>query len=509
MTTTETPQISPSTATTASTATQPTWSTSTLLPESTSTVTPFPYLTLTSAPTNIPNLYSPRAMKDDEQLYLDPEGWFSVYIPADWKEGEIAGSFSGEDGFVEIGYLPELGFMRYNLSVSVWLANIVEQPENTNIWLSGKLETVTEMGEIIVQTVFKNPAAGYKHRFVHIKADKEHFPWVENSFAWQQPELQETELAYHQMELRPEDLSFWDNKVSLPEDITVTEYKLSVEGQNALPGDVIFGEFLSPEAREIRDEIIENYLDLRPEKISNEDILATFGYELREDPDTRSKQLYKNGELLFDNVYGQPGKAAIFSTTSGEALVFALNTVTPKPNGSPEFHSYVVQDGESIEREYQNNAPGYPPFMYNGEVLWVRVKGTHVQIENSQQRVLFDFSTYFGTNIPFKFFQSWENHWIVGIGNFIIQDEEILNEKYGYEEAFDWQRINDKPLYFFRKGKRVGISYDGEILPLYYHDIIHGYCCGLMWNNPVRWGNHLHFYGRRDGVWYFVMMEFK
>jgi hypothetical protein len=72
-------------------------------------------------------------MREGEKPYLDPEGWFSVYIPADWEAGETPGSFSGEDGFVEISYLQELGFMSKRRNVLIWLANIVEPPERSLI----------------------------------------------------------------------------------------------------------------------------------------------------------------------------------------------------------------------------------------------------------------------------------------------------------------------------------------------------------------------------------------
>ncbi len=61
------------------------------------------------------------------------------------------------------------------------------------------------------------------------------------------------------------------------------------------------------------------------------------------------------------------------------------------------------------------------------------------------------------------------------MNHFLIQDGEILNEKFGLDEAFDWQLIEDKPFYFFRKGSRVGISYDGQFLSLYYDDIPYGW----------------------------------
>ena len=72
---------------------------------------------------------------------------------------------------------------------------------------------------------------------------------------------------------------------------------------------------------------------------------------------------------------------------------------------------------------------------------------------------------------------------------------------------FDWHLIDGAPLYFFRRGARFGISYNSRILPVSYHDILHGYCCGEMANNPHLGEHSLRFYARRDGVWYYVIIE--
>lgn len=64
------------------------------------TFTPGPAPIATIAPTPIPDNFSPRGMRNGEKLYMDPEGWFSVYIPADREAGETPDSFSGKDGSV-------------------------------------------------------------------------------------------------------------------------------------------------------------------------------------------------------------------------------------------------------------------------------------------------------------------------------------------------------------------------------------------------------------------------
>lgn len=506
-TSTETSLVNPPTVPTASSASPTTPLSNTPSPFSTPTFTTAQNLTNASRPTAIPRLSPPRPMGDDEQRYLGPEGWFSVYIPADWQEGETPGFYSGPDGFVEIRCLPELGFMEGIFGVYAWLANIVEQPENTNISLAGSMETTTETGEKILQVVFKNPAAEYEQRFVLIKAYEAHIGRIEGSFRWLRPEGQPTALDFHQMAPRPEDVSFWDSAGLLPQGLTMHEFE--VVGDPQTDRYLYFKRAHIPlEARIVEDELRERYDSSRTEGPGDAEILAAFGYELSEDPETNREHLYRDGKLILENVRSVDG-VTVFPAASGESLVFVVDAVSGDDE-SREHLSYIVKDHTIIEREYRYYDPyWFPPLMKDGELLWVRFSGTHVRVENIRGEIVFDFSTVVGSSIPLRFFKSWGNHWLLGVDNFIIQDGEILNEKYGYEAAFNWTVVNGKPLYFFRKGNRMGVSYDGEILPLYYHAIPYGYCCGLTVNNPQVWGDSVRFFGQRDGVWHIVMMEFE
>jgi hypothetical protein len=132
--------------------------------------------------------------------------------------------------------------------------------------------------------------------------------------------------------------------------------------------------------------------------------------------------------------------------------------------------------------------------------------GVTLQVWNVQHKLVYSFATTFVTHVPIKRFWGWQNHWILEVSNFLIQDGEILNQKYGFEEVFDWSLIHDQPFYFFRKGPRIGFSYDGQFFSPYYDEVIHGYCCGLALNNPMMNDHTIRFFGRRDGIWYYVVL---
>ncbi len=85
-------------------------------PTTTFTATPQPTVTPTVQPTTLPM---------DEPLFYDPLGWYSLKIPRGWKSTGNPGSFKGDDGFMETGYLSEQRFMPTSMDICQWQANIV------------------------------------------------------------------------------------------------------------------------------------------------------------------------------------------------------------------------------------------------------------------------------------------------------------------------------------------------------------------------------------------------
>jgi len=86
----------------------------------------------------------------------------------------------------------------------------------------------------------------------------------------------------------------------------------------------------------------------------------------------------------------------------------------------------------------------------------------------------------------------------------IIQDGESLNDRYGYEQAFGFQLINDKPFFFFQQNGKTGISYDGEQFLMDFDQIPHYQCCSDAVLNPRTGLNMVSFFAQRQGTWYYV-----
>jgi hypothetical protein len=99
----------------------------------------------------------------------------------------------------------------------------------------------------------------------------------------------------------------------------------------------------------------------------------------------------------------------------------------------------------------------------------------------------------------------WQGKWLFIANNTLIIDGEIINPQWGYGEIFDWQLYYGKPVFFFERDGRYGLSYDGVELPITWEYIFHLGCCGDQLG-PFQYGfgtNHrmLVFTAWEDGVY--------
>jgi hypothetical protein len=307
------------------------------------------------------------------------------------------------------------------------------------------------------------------------------------------------------MSSRPEDVTFWAGISSGSSKFSVKEYVLPPEAQPEVHGETVLADFVPPELLYGKAGSSTNR---SPEKPTVEEQLRPLGYELKkvEGNGFTRTELHKDGKILFYNFY-HVSDVYTYATESGTLTAFVVNAT--KEATDAELNSYLIQNDVIIERGYNVNDPGFAPALYQGELLWVRAaKEAHVEVQKSNGEVVFSFATYFGTHLPIDMFKGWNNHWVLEVGDFIIQDGEILNRKFDFEEAFYWHLVKNKSTYFFRKGPRIGLSYGGEFFALDYQDVRHGYCCGLAADNPRIIDNTLRFFGKRDGVWYYSIVTF-
>ena len=98
---------------------------------------------------------------------------------------------------------------------------------------------------------------------------------------------------------------------------------------------------------------------------------------------------------------------------------------------------------------------------------------------------------------------NWQDDWVLEVDGTLVVGGEIMNLAWGYGEIFEYRLLDGKPFFFFEQDGQVGISHDGQELPVRYDEIIHAECCGGM-NNPRFSENMAWFYARREGMWYYV-----
>lgn len=486
---------------------------------STPTLLPFPIGSTTAIP-GLDSYLSLVPQNPNEQVYIDPEGWYSIYFPADMKSKDKPNSFSGPDGFFETGYLPELGYMSRAINVCAWLANVVSKPEESTIeWYlsdrdpsSSRCSVLTKENgsQSIEYKIFENSVADPEHRFIYVKIFK--YPAAVNkaiaSLVWLKP-IHEAKFESILAPVSPEEISIWEYSAPILPKASVTEYALPPEAQ-AGPGEKMLVGFVPNEMLPDWTAYKANAPTSTPEPVLEEQ-LKSLGYELRvvdPDPNNYRQQLFRDNKVLFDRVF-RISDIYKFSTEAGPITTFTVATMD-KP-GFSDFSSYIIQNDVTRQWEYNHQDPPFDPILYQGDVLWLKASKdfNHIQVINNNRDVVYSFAVYTEPLYSTSRFTVWNGHWILAARDFLIQDGENINKKLNFDEIFSWNLIDNKPVYFFRMGPRIGLSYNGGILPLEYQEVAHHYCCGFSVNNPSIVNDSAHFFGKRNGIWYYVVVKFK
>ena len=346
------------------------------------------------------------------------------------------------------------------------------------------------------RAVIKAPSLTPEKRYFYFESDGAHMAGIAATFKMLLPTSLDDIIAFPSGPLRPADEAFWNTPRVPAAGLPLTETRLEVPAgespakNDQFPGYVPRELWLrrwGPKPTATSDPLVE----------ANQ-VLARFGFELRQTSTQEAGQydLYQNGKRIREQIYtwqaptlsasGRDFALPFFSTSVQEVLRRGGPEQWTKELGGPERDYRFL--GEDLMAPFWN---------------WNLYASIDVLKEN---QLLYRFGTFYGADSGLETFQIWQEHWLLEVRGFLIQDGVILNDQLGYEEIFDWQLFNGKPFYFFRKGPRVGISYDGQVQPVYYDDVAHYLCCGTAGENPYNNGTMLSFFAQRDGVWYFVQM---
>jgi len=443
--------------------------------------------------------------KPEEQSYVDLEGWFSVIFPGDYQPTELENRFTKGSSYLEFGFLSELGHVAGINTTCAWLANIIaEDPQNWVVdWSLGGENCTARTAEGVYRQirfdVFYHPGADPDHRYAYVKSTWSDCP-VRPQFSWLKPKNQK-----YIPELLPIDsklFSEWEKIAPILEGVTIQEYSLA-EGSN--PYREMLVSSLPEEAKPYwaRD----SYIPSTPHRTAappSENILESLGYELIHPYGINNYgQLFRDGRVLFDSVYKTISHR--FETNSG--TITAIEVVLEYGGNK----AYLILNDVIHPWLHSHQDPGFSPILYQDELLWIRASEDweHVQIVTSDSKIISAFAVHTEPMLSTLKFSKWNDQWVWVLRDFVILDGEILNKSLGFQEIFLWRLIDEKPAYFFRKDGRVGFSFDGKIYPLEYQHIAHYMCCGYSINNPSIYDNSARFFAEREGVWYYVILEFK
>ena len=150
----------------------------------------------------------------------------------------------------------------------------------------------------------------------------------------------------------------------------------------------------------------------------------------------------------------------------------------------------------------QDGSQGWVNLTLDGQEIYRIDTGAPTPISRLQGLWVYD-SHWALETVSITVHQSENGDVIDTIGQLSV-DGILLNEALGYDEAFGFQTIKEKPFYFFRRAGQLEFSYDGTETALLYDAIPHYGCCSASALNPQAWFNHVNFFGQRSDSWYFV-----
>jgi hypothetical protein len=246
--------------------------------------------------------------------------------------------------------------------------------------------------------------------------------------------------------------------------------------------------------------------------------LQPFGYKIEtnqpsEIVSTNTYTLTKDGYPIFNQRVS--GFMPVSVNSDGTDFMMAMDAAGGE---------YLVNT-KGVQKGGLGVGPGLPPPVFvNDEVLTAtQTYSDTTSGSNGQAIVSLDnreiFTTSIGSPSPVSALRGlWSdgNTWTLEVArtrgdsnNFqvigeIYQDGISLNLKFGFQSTFGYQILGDKPFYFYQKNDQIGISYDGQEIPLGFEEIPHYNCCSGAELNPRQYTSLVDLFARKGQAWYFV-----
>ncbi len=223
--------------------------------------------------------------------------------------------------------------------------------------------------------------------------------------------------------------------------------------------------------------------------------LSVYEYPLKQPPDAESSTLY-----FANTVQGDP--RVLHADQRGQPLSFENNYCTEAGNDHFAMCNILGSDKLVASANYDIFGSGYVNLTLNGKRIYRIAVGHGSPI--SPLRGLWVYDRHWGLETAYVTEHTEGNVTTSDAVGQVSVDGELLNNKFGYAEAFGFQTIHDRPFYFFRRDGKIQASYDGVEFALGYDEIPHYGCCSAATLNPQTYRNMVAFYARKGEAWYYV-----
>ncbi len=249
--------------------------------------------------------------------------------------------------------------------------------------------------------------------------------------------------------------------------------------------------------------IVDGQGQRRPSVADINDAIQAWGFSLKplEQPapgSATASQLLKDGKKVaeFSFIRG------LSRSADGRRAVFVAE--------GPQAGDALFQDGKL--QDWDTWATDYVSPIFVGNTLYsldkvpTNAAGTEDYSirKEGQEAPVYTFKADLITSSPIHGFFSMGDSWVVECSDHVVIAGKDLGAANGYAKVFNYRLLAGKPFYFFQKGDKVEMSFDGQTLSRQYDLVLHNNCCESGIANPSTSEIAVRFFAQRDGQWYYV-----
>jgi hypothetical protein len=254
------------------------------------------------------------------------------------------------------------------------------------------------------------------------------------------------------------------------------------------------------------------YRDFRKQyEDCNKGALAPFGYTLKDQAEPAGAgyfSIYHGDRLVAKDVLFMPPVSVNASKSDFIGL----------PGLSDGTYQFTKERFEVLPFDATRKPYGYVgDKLLSAEISDAGGGASRLRVYLGEQMVYETEFNYVSTYAPMDGLATFGGHWGLALLDAkvdtaqgpqeydrVILDGKDINSVKGYEQSFEFGVLDGSPFYFYQKGGKIGISFDGQEMAKGYDEVPHYQCCMPSLLNPGRSMNAVWFFARRGSEWYYV-----